>query len=621
MTGLLRSLIRLLVLSFCIACGSNAPLAVLQQKQGAVERDFAAQPRTWKPGEPGATFGLGDGIQTLSEATALLALDDGARLAMESDTLIRFSATPPQPHVANFDVEVGSAALHAGGGPLSLQTAAGLALLQAGTHIELSRVPEGLRLMVEVGQAVFGELEPLGALQGVVIDAAGKLRAIEPTQAPADEASPTAEPSEATGDVMAQVTGRRASIQTPAGWTALAEGSTRLSPGTELKLSRNTSVRLERGNERAVLNQNGRYVIAPRPNVLVAASAGSLSVAGSGLVRIALPGGVLVVAAEGRASIQLEEKNARIEVLAREALVESARGNEKLSAGERAILFADGEVSVEGRSLDYADLELSPGQSMVIHDPKPPTAVRFLFGSACAETATLQLFSGGRARQYAAGREAVALGMKPGSYRYELRCAPDNAKVAKSGSVTVLKDAGTSGLARHPPTSTLQADGRNYTVLYQNRLPGIELSWPSPPSSKQLRLIHQSAGAKQTLDLTEPAYKFTSGSLSEGKHVFSFVGGGKVSRQTTVSILFDNAAPKASLNTPVTLSAKPGTPVAVSGTALPGWDVMVEGRPAQRDPQGRFSLDATLPTELRALAIQLSHPERETHVYLRRGQP
>ncbi len=622
----LGCLLTLLGLLGCNGCGSSAPLAVLSQKFGAVDRDFAAELRAWRLAEVGARFDLGDGIQTSAAASAVLSLDDGAQLSMAAETLIRFSDKPPQDHSVAFDVETGTALVSAADAAFSVQTRVGLARIESGTKVAFSRSDAGLRFEVQVGRAIFGDSAELGVGQAVLVDAVGQLK---PVEAPKPEAvfvatKPTpaaaAEPPEAAGDIAAVVTGRAASIQTDDGWLALPEGTAQLSPGTELKLERNTSVQLERGNQRAVLHENGRYVVAPRSGALVAAAAGSLSAGSAGAVRVEVPGGVIIVAPEGQASVKLQKKSARVEVQAREAVIEVRGKREKVGAGQGASIAADGMVSVEGRSLDYADLEVSTGESLVIHDPAPPTAVRFAFGEACSETGTVQLLGAGQKRQYAVGEGAVALAIKAGSYRYELHCASGGPKATRSGRLTVLEDKGTRGLAAHPPATVLQADGRKYTVLYQNRLPGITLAWPSPPAEESMRLRHEFKGASETLAIAGPSHTFKSGQLEEGSHLFHFEAGGKVSRHTTVSIAFDNAAPMASLNTPVSTAAQPGDAVEISGTALPGWDVRVEGRSPPRDAQGRFSLPVAMPGDRRALAVRLSHPERGTHVYLRRGQ-
>jgi hypothetical protein len=329
---------------------------------------------------------------------------------------------------------------------------------------------------------------------------------------------------------------------------------------------------------------------------------------------------VIEIVPEAQVSIHLNADSTRVDVQAREASLVSPLGTRRVGAGEHGTLLNSGKLELQGRSLDYADAQLAVGESVVIHDPAPPTAVRFAFGSACPESGVLQLVHDGHPGAYAGGTEAVSLLIPPGSYRYELRCAAGK-PVAATGSVAVLRDGGTRHMAAVQPAATLQADGRDYTVFYQNRLPDITLVWRDAPSGQALSLVHEFGSKSDTLALGAPVHVFASGSLAEGSHVLHFVGGGKISRRTTVNVVFDNAAPKASISTPVSIVAAPGDDVTISGTAQPGWDVSIEGHPAKRDAQGRFSLPVTWPQELRALSIRVSHPARGTHLYLRRSQP
>ncbi len=614
----LRCLLLVLAFALCgCSCQSSPALAKLRERTGTVERDYADKPRAWQSADLGTELRLGDAVQTRSASSAVLDLDDGARLALQESTLIRFSSTPPKERALAFDVELGTAELSTEIA-LSLGMASGLAKLTPGTRVTLSRDDGGLRFAVQVGQAVLGEVS-VGVGEAVLIDAQGQTHRADETRAASEPepAVPAVDPDAPTGDVTIVVRGPGASIRKQGRRQPLPQGSTQLAPGTELELARDTKVQLTRGEQAATLNQNGRYVVAPRPDVLVRASSGALSAGSSERVRVEVPGGVIVVAPRGQVQVQVHAKGrARVAVQSREAVLETSRGSETVRAGEQASLEADGRVSVEGRSLDYADLELQTGESVVIHDPSPPTAVRFIFGEACPETGVLQLH--GASELFAAGRASVALPMKAGSYRYELRCESSGSKPVRHGRVSVLKDRGTRALAVHPPATVLQADGRNYTVLYQNRLPKITLAWPSPPSGGGIQLVHELAGKTVTLELSGPSHTFPSGGLEEGKHRFHFIGGGKISRQTSLSILFDNAAPAASLNTPASVKARSGDTLTVSGTALPGWDVQVEGQAARRDAQGRFSEATVMPSERRAVVIRISHPERGTHVYLRR---
>ena len=614
-----------------VACSSPVPLATLRQKSGAVERDWAAQVRAWKVADVGTTFHLGDGLQTHTGASAQLALDDGSQLSLDADTQVRFSDTPPEKHALGFDVETGAASLQAAAEPLSIHTRVGLARIDPGATVVFSHSDEGTRIVVEVGRAVFGDAaEPLTAGAGVRVLPDGDVKRLDsaaPTAAAVSstsQPSPPSEPSpaEAAPDglaITARVRGRGASVKTGQGWSSLAEGAARLTPGTELRLARKTSVELEHGRERAQL-QTGQYVIAPRAGVLVEASEGSLAAGSEVVVRIAVPGGEIVVAPTGLVNVSLGSGGTLLDVKAKEASIESNGEPQQIRAGQRATLTSSGELSIQGRGLEHADVEIEAGESLTIHDPAPPTAVRFRFAGVCPELGVLQLRSG-RAGQYAVGEGAVSLALGRGTQRYELRCGTEGGKVVKQGTLSVLSDDGSRRVAARAPATTLAADGHRYTVLYQNRLPVITLTWPDGPAGTALELTHSFAGNEEKLATNEPRHTFESGSLRDGRHDFSFTGGGKLSRHTRVDIQFDNAAPTATLDAPPAQALEPGDPLTISGIALPGWQVQVGQRRAPQDDQGRFSLPTNWPSDTRAVAVRLSHPERGTHVYVRRPAP
>jgi hypothetical protein len=257
---------------------------------------------------------------------------------------------------------------------------------------------------------------------------------------------------------------------------------------------------------------------------------------------------------------------------------------------------------------------------LTIHDPAPPTAVRFRFPGVCPELGVLQLRAG-RSGQYAVGEGAVSLSLGRGTQRYELRCGTEGGKLVKQGKLSVLSDDGSRRVAARAPATTLAADGHRYTVLYQNRLPVITLTWPDGPMGTALELSHSFAGHEEKIATSEPLHTFESGTLREGRHDFAFTGGGKVSRHTRVDIQFDNAAPTVTLDAPPAQALEPGDPLTISGIALPGWQVQVGQQRAPQDDQGRFSLPTSWPSDTRAIAVRLSHPDRGTHVYVRRPAP
>ncbi|MEO8180074.1 MAG: FecR domain-containing protein [Deltaproteobacteria bacterium] len=626
--GFVRSALVLLGWA-AIACPSPAPLATLREKAGPVQRDWAAELRVWKVAEVGATFHLGDGLQTLVGGTARLWLDDGSQLSLDAQTQVRFSDAPPEQHSVGFDVETGAASLQAAAEPLSIHTSVGLARVEAGATVVFSRSSEGLRIVVEVGRAVFGGSEPLLAGAGVRVQRDGKLELLEAPKPSASAAlaarampTPAAQtPTEVAAsraEITARVRGRGALVRTGQGWSTLAEGPARLTPGTELRLARKTSVELQLGREHAQLFQNGQYIVAPRAGVLVEASAGSLAAGSEVVVRIAVPGGVIVVAPTGLVKVALSGGGTTLEVQAQQASVEGKGEPQQVRAGQRATLDGSGELSIQGRGLEQADVEISAGESVVIHDPGPPTAVRFRFAGVCPDLAVLQLSRSGKPGQYAVGEGSVALAVSRGTQRYELHCAADRARVVKQGKLSVLTDDGSRRVAARAPATTLAADGHRYTVLYQNRLPVLTLTWPDAPLGSPLELSHAFAGTDEKLTPSEPRHTFESGSLREGRHDFYFTGGGKISRHTRVDIQFDNAAPTATLDSSAAGALEPGDALTISGIALPGWQVQVGQQHAPQDNQGRFSLPTTWPNQTRAIAVRLSHPTRGIHLYVRR---
>lgn len=600
------------LLAACGGCAGDAPLARLTAASGQVERDTARELSSWRPAATGDTFQLGDGVRTLSASSARLELDDGSALGLEALTSIRFSEHPPSEQALAFDVETGEAVLVAGERSVNVHTRVGLARIDSRSTVRLSPAADGLRFIVQVGHAVLGSSNELHPGEEVVVSAAGVARPVTPAPGPNDP------PRLAL--LLLRVKGRDARLSSGAGWSPLAEGSSQIAAGSTLRLGRHTSVEVTRDAERATLEEPGDYVIAPKPAVLIAANSGGLTAGGKGAVRIEVPGGVIVVAAEGQAKVRAAARDTRIDVLSQSARVDAGGRTETLLAGQRGRLQRGGVLEIEGRSLDYADLEVQAGESVIVHDPKPPTAVRFAFGEDCPGLGRVDLEGPGNQRTYAAGAGAVALALGLGSFRYRFAC-DGGARASRAGRVRVLRDAGTRRMVAKAPTTRVVADGRPYTVLYQNRLPRIELAWSNAPEAPDLQLWHESAGqAEERIPLDEPAYAFEPGKLSEGEHVFHFQGGGRLSRRTPVTIAFDNAAPTATLDTAPELDSAPGESVAVRGTALPGWNVRVEQQRPALDAQGRFSLSSPWPSDRRALAVWLTHPGRETHVYLRRGR-
>jgi hypothetical protein len=271
------------------------------------------------------------------------------------------------------------------------------------------------------------------------------------------------------------------------------------------------------------------------------------------------------------------------------------------------------------RGLSRVDLAIAAGESIVIHDPRPPTAVGVLAGDRCTGSALVSIE--GRAHEERVGEGRIGVALPSGAHRYSVQCLGEGGvrgdKIAQ-GTISIIADAGLRRLATSAPLSNVDADGRRYTVLYQSLQPRISIQWPNAPPASSYQLTVSSPHGTKTITTSSPHHLFASGSLVEGQHTFTFQAAGRRSRETTVVIRFDNAAPAASIASPADGSFAPGASVLVSGTAQPGSVVTVGGETLQQDAQNRFSMAINAPAD-QALAIRFAQPQRGVHYYLRRS--
>jgi hypothetical protein len=268
------------------------------------------------------------------------------------------------------------------------------------------------------------------------------------------------------------------------------------------------------------------------------------------------------------------------------------------------------------------DLVVGAGDSLVIHDPKPPTAIGVLAGGRCARGAVLTIDPGRAKPRETAGDAQVSGEFGAGSHRYVVRCLETDGKrgvKVGEGSISVLADAGSRQLAKTAPATDVETDGRRYTVLYQSLLPRISVRWPGAPAAPSYTLRVTSPNGSRSFSAASASYGFAPGALIEGEHTLSFEAAGARSRPTGLAIRFDNAAPTASIASPAEGGFGAGQQVLVAGTALPGWTVSVGGETLAQDAQNRFSATVASPAGLGALAIRFAQPQRGVHYYLRRS--
>jgi hypothetical protein len=395
----------------------------------------------------------------------------------------------------------------------------------------------------------------------------------------------------------------------------LGRGTHTLAPGADLRLAPGSDARLTRGRERVRLRGAGDAVLGGDDALLELKRGTALMDADGTDVVMRVPEGSLRAHGEAGgtlATVLVGPRDGKLTVA--QGRVTATLGGVTgtvAAGGDRSWKHGGGSAMQPGPS--YHNMLARAGESFVVHAPEAPVAVGFDIGK-CPGEGVLELLG---ARQQARGTGSANLLFSAGIRGYTLRCigprGPGN--IVARGSVHVLVDPGTRKLPTRAPTSHVEADGRSYTIYYQNQLPDVAVRWPNPPSEAHYQVVLD--GAPTSIDA--PEHLFVSGMLRDGTHTLSFQAGPRRSRTTTVIVRFDNAAPKASLGAPANRGFTPGDVVTVEGVVLPGWRVALPGGSVESGAGDRFSGQVQTSKERPDIAVRLSHPRLGTHYYLRRA--
>jgi hypothetical protein len=541
---------------------------------------------------------------------------------------MRFVTRAPGDRGQRIQLELGQVLLTAGPASLTIATSFGEAVVQPNTSLRLARSAAGARFEVTFGSAVVnqaGKTQQLTAGQKLEVGVppvnpehpAGAGPSALASVPPPGSASPE-------GTLRLEVYGNGARIRQPEqrDFSPLPPGTSQVAEGSRLELASDTSAVLHTAEGGLRLVGAGTFSLGGPGEARVRAEAGTVDLTPrSSTLTVAVPGGTIRVLAGSRASLRTETSGAKLSVAQGSAAVEAGKTNETLRGGEEALIKAGGTVQrLRSRGLDYADFLAPAGDSFAVHDPRPPSVVGLEVGARCETSAVVQLTSGGKTEVM--GEKTINVPFRAGSHPYVVRCLTADGHPSEEvahGSIAVTADAGTRRLPTQAAASVVDADGRNYTVLFQNQLPSVTVRWPRAPAAGSFVLsVKPSHGPVQSVSTAQPQYTFASGKLGEGIHELTFEGGGVRTKPTVVEIRFDNATPAASIVSPTDGSFGPGGQVQVAGTALPGSTVSVAGIELPQDDQHRFSGDVPAPTSEKALAIRFAHPQRGTHLYLRR---
>ncbi len=622
-----------MLLGCSAACsGGRSAIAELAKADGPVERSAGEAAgeggeAPWSAAPIGTRFYLGDAARTSSGA-AELAVGRGAKLAMQPYTVLRFGgrARGGRMVVESGAVDLtgtGSYALDVGDVTVSRNGTVRVSARGAGQRAVELKVGEaqvstegGGTIELQVGQAV--ELGVGAVVVTVNVDAG--VPAAPPADAGIDGAPDGAEVVlvELTGRVEATLPGEKA-------WKALPRGTTQVEKGTRLRVPRGGSAKLAARGVSLELGGGARAGVGDDLAFAIEAGPGRASATSDGVVR--LPGGAMALKAAPAGA----PSEARFDVGARETAVAVQRGAGRLSGapgtelamarGESAVLGRAGTIRVVEAIPTAFDFRVAAGETLTVHDPRPPTAVQFVFGGKCAAGGIIELDRDGRFRtpRVSAGKDAANLRVEQGAWSYRLRCSSGRGEggAVAAGRIAVLRDSGTRALPKARPPNDIDADGRTWRVSYQSAIPDLRVHARGVAAPFRLHLAR--GGKAEVIEAAAPVVTVRGATLREGTYTYWVdVDGARQGKVSTLIINFDQTAAQVYIESPQNGAPWSGD-LDVRGAVLPGWTASIDAVAIPIDRQRRFAARVGPPAG-NALAIKLSHPERGVHYYLRRAR-
>jgi hypothetical protein len=624
---MLRILVLLIV---CTACSKPRPsVAVLEKASGPVTR-IAGGRGNAQNAVLGTKFYLRDIVRTQA-GEAELTLRDGARVAMPPHSALQFveganmvgleieEGTITLSGTGTYNLEMGTLSLEQGSvrvGSKTVQLVLGRGeLVRSGESVPLE--PNKI-LSLELGQGTLAAVTVAVADAAVAADA-GVVDAMPDAGVAAGVAI------EVKGD---GATMQRAGDARP---SKVASGTSTLEPGTRITLDAKTTASIGVRGTTLELAPGSRAKVTAALELELEAGAASVRVAAGQSDHVRVPGGQVkpnatpTTGAETR--IDIARGNATITAVTGGAQLIGKRGDPvELPPGESATVRANGSVAPgELVSPAYFDYELEAGKpsSLTIHDSTGTTAVRFGFISVCKDEGAVELDRNAlfRSPLVAVGKRHANLMVRAGNWSYRVRCITDGTRgdAVVSGRITVVRDRGVRPLPKDPPHFEIATDGRNYRLDYQSRIPDVHIRSGGRGSVFKLRLA--SGTDERVLSSSTGSFSIPGHSLREREYTFWVERDGVKSKVSTLRIGFDQTAAQVYIEAPT--DGRPWGPhVEVEGATLPGWSATIDGKAVASDKNTRrFSTIVPAPKEARAIAIQLAHPERGVHVYIRRGAP
>lgn len=615
-----------------VCCGALLVIALACSSKSTTPRVFGelvevlsgtATRRTsdagWTEASAGNQFVDGDALRTASASEARVQFA-GELLRMGPATTIHFGHKTLD-FEGEIEVKKGFAELGIDFGEAEVTTTGTLRLFKSGKRIrfevvvgEATVTERGKVAVIETGQTLVFELGT-GVVEKIT------KRALDAGVSVEDAMS-----AQALSDVRVTVTGKDVQMRSGSGasWVNVREGTHELKAKTELALKGRSSVVLERGSESVTLSGPSLAVISDQEGELVELKKGRAAARShAGPIRIAVPGGSIQLhggSSPGNAQIEVGRDGTLTTLVAGRATLQAGDEHDELVAGESALLSEDG-IEVLDRAPTSSHLTLKEPDGAILHTPQTPLYLRIDFRDQCergiVEVARGRSFK--RPTQSRSGQGSAILSLGSGTHRYRVRCFIGDSlasSAAVEGRVSVKRDSGNRPLPPTSPKNTIDADGRSYTVLFQNRPPALRFRWPkAAKSDKYVLNVVPRRGKPKVSQTSKPEKDFESGSFSEGDYEYWFAGGGRESKHSRLTLAFDNAASTGYLSSPKPGDQLSGAEVRVSGAAVTGWKVYVGDKELRLDNQYRF--DEMVPVAEDGLAVRFTHPSYGTHYYLR----
>jgi len=596
-----------LVLMLVGGCKKSADpvVARLEEMTSQVERMPKAQ-GAWHPAKVGDTFFIGSAVRTGASSHAKLRVGTKGKLEVDASSIVYFTRTPGRER-NDLRVEAGTVELETGEETVGV----GEAVLDPHTKARVETTGESTTLVVTVGRAVLEDNE-IAAGERVTLGPAG--RAIPKV------AEDAGVPKHAAGTIAVAVRDKPARIKTAGGEKELPVGEHEVEAGAALSVPDGSTLEVSRDGARAVTSGPSELAIGDGSTLVKIAKGGVTLIGDSAAAIASIPGGTITAATGAAAGTFVDGKTTTIDGQRGETVVESPKGKQTLAAGQSATMLDNGEISLMPPPPAKTVAALVAGESATIHDPKAPTAVRIAFEQVCPSGGVVELAKDRTFKKLLArapGTTAANVLAPAGTSNYRVRCPGGK---GATGTLRIVKDSGRTPLPMAAARTSVEMDGREYTILYQNLLPEVTLVWRTAPRGrpKYTFVIKPAKGAEKRLVGNSPTLQLVAGELREGSYkVWVEPDTGSHSEESRIVIEFDNAAQSASIDAVETTNGK----IRVKGTVIESSTVSASGGPVDLDRHRRFTTELSIGPDDEGAAVRIAHPKAGIHYYVMRSGP